>query len=457
MRSAADILREFGLPTDLSAKGRHYSTCPKCSRERSREHQKSKCLGITVDDDGVQFGCNHCGWKGGAYFNGKTNGKAYDPIIATYEYTDESGTVLFRKPKTAAKNYWQERPDGRGGWIKGLGDVERVLYRLPELIEAIASERTIIIPEGEKDVESLRRIGVPATCNPEGASEPGKKPKWKAKYSERLLGADIIIIPDHDPAGYAHAEAVAAMSTGIAKSVRVLKLAEHWPQCPEHGDISDWLEAGHTSEQFDDLITRAKPWKPTEQPNGNLIQSNAEFIKRFVPPDYLFDGIIQRRFLYALTAPTNAGKTAVGLRLAVHVITGWPLVKLTVEQGKVLFLAGENPDDVRMRWIKQCEDLGIGWAVENMFWIAGRLSISQMRQRIDQETEKHGPFSLIVIDSAAAFFEGDDENSNAQYGAYARMLRTLVKISGGPTILVLCHPIKNTIWIICCRVAAARS
>ena len=102
----------------------------------------------------------------------------------------------------------------------------------------------------------MQRIGIAATCNPGGASEPGKKPKWRKEYSEALRGADIIIIPDHDPAGYAHADAIASMSAGTAKSVRVLKLADHWPDCPKGGDISDWLAAGHTREQLDALIER---------------------------------------------------------------------------------------------------------------------------------------------------------------------------------------------------------
>jgi predicted P-loop ATPase len=261
LRTASEILRDFGLPPPPSGAERYYVKCPKCSANRSKPHQGSKCLGISIDDKGVQFGCNHCGWTGGAYYNGKD----HDPVVATYEYADESGAVLFRKVRTAGKKFWQERPDGNGGWSRGIKEVRRVLYRLPELIKAIASERTVCIPEGEKDVENLRKLAVPATCNSEGAAKPGQKPKWKPEYGEALRGADIVIIPDHDEAGYAHADAIAEMSTGIAKSARILKLAEHWPQCPKNGDISDWLSAGHTREQLDDLIANAKPWTPSAE------------------------------------------------------------------------------------------------------------------------------------------------------------------------------------------------
>src|SRR5262249_13837082 len=38
---------------------------------------------------------------------------------------------------------------------------------------------------------------------------------------------------------------------------------------------------------------------------------------------------------------------------------------------------------------------------------------------------------------------GDDENSNVQAGQHARRLRQLVRLEGGPTILICCHPTKN--------------
>src|SRR5262245_45675118 len=40
-----------------------------------------------------------------------------------------------------------------------------------------------------------------------------------------------------------------------------------------------------------------------------LSQPSSRFVADFVPPDYLIDGLLQRRFCYSLTAPTGAGKT----------------------------------------------------------------------------------------------------------------------------------------------------
>ena len=50
---------------------------------------------------------------------------------------------------------------------------------------------------------------------------------------------------------------------------------------------------------------------------------------------------------------------------------------------------------------------------------------------------------LVIVDTAAAYFPGDETNSNSQQGAYARLLRQLTFLPGKPTVIVNCHPIKN--------------
>jgi hypothetical protein len=174
-----------------------------------------------------------------------------------------------------------------------------------------------------------------------------------------------------------------------------------------------------------------------------LIQSSADFVAGFVPPDYLLDGIMQRRFFYSLTGRTNGGKTAIALLVAAHVGIGRPIGKCEVAQGRVLYFAGENPDDVRMRWIAMAQNLDFDIDTIPVSFVPGTFKISQIAARITQEVKESGDVALVVIDTSAAFFEGDDENSNAQQGAHARRLRSLVKLSGGPCVLALCHPVKN--------------
>jgi hypothetical protein len=176
------------------------------------------------------------------------------------------------------------------------------------------------------------------------------------------------------------------------------------------------------------------------------IQSSAEFVTNFTPPDYLIDGIIQRRFVYSMTGPTGEGKTSVALLLALLVDRGWSLDGKEIDKGKVLFLAGENPDDVRMRWIKQLDDANIDPKDINVFFVPGSFAISDkaLRDQIMQSCEQNGPFALIIVDTSAAFFEGDDENVNTQMMAHAKMLRGLIVLTtGSPTVIVTSHPVKS--------------
>jgi hypothetical protein len=53
-----------------------------------------------------------------------------------------------------------------------------------------------------------------------------------------------------------------------------------------------------------------------------------------------------------------------------------------------------------------------------------------------------GGVTLVIVDTSAAYFEGDDENNNTQAGKHARLLRRLTTVSGAPTVLVACHPTK---------------
>ena len=122
----------------------------------------------------------------------KSNGKdkPRKDIVARYDYCDETGELLFQvvrfEPKTSAS---ASRTDN-GGWTWKLGDVRRVLYKLPELIEGIAAGHPVFIAEGEKDVLTLNKLGIVATTNPGGAG------KWRSEYSEALRGADVVLIPD---------------------------------------------------------------------------------------------------------------------------------------------------------------------------------------------------------------------------------------------------------------------
>jgi hypothetical protein len=206
-------------------------------------------------------------------------------------------------------------------------------------------------------------------------------------------------------------------------------------------DLTVLIDGGR--KKFDQAEAVAATNAMAVQRKPPLIVSSADFLKDFVPPDYLFDGILQRHFIYSMTALTGNGKTAVALMLAVHVALGRPIGERFVERGRVLYLAGENPDDIRMRWLGSAEKLRFDPADIEVNFLPGVFKLSKIGDRIRKEIEAIGPVALVIIDTSAAYFEGDDENGNVEMGNHARLLRTLVTLPGDPCVLVACHPVKN--------------
>src|SRR5262249_11945638 len=73
-------------------------------------------------------------------------------IVQTYDYRDEAGGLLFQVVRFDPKNFRQRRPDGEGDWTWNLGDVRRVLYRLPDIAGA-PPDQAVFVVEGEKDAD----------------------------------------------------------------------------------------------------------------------------------------------------------------------------------------------------------------------------------------------------------------------------------------------------------------
>ena len=161
-------------------------------------------------------------------------------VAARYPYTDESGNLLFEVVRFEPKDFRQRRPDGSGGWIWDTEGVRRVPYNLPELSKA----ECVFIVEGEKDVESLRGIGLTATCNPGGADN------WTDGISRHFSARHRpAIIPDNDESGHRHARKVAESLHGRVASLKLLEL----DGLPEKGDVSDWLRGRDPEEAAEEL------------------------------------------------------------------------------------------------------------------------------------------------------------------------------------------------------------
>src|SRR4029079_2458639 len=110
----------------------------------------------------------------------------------------------------------------------------------------------------------------------------------------------------------------------------------------------------------------------------------------------------------------------------------------------VIYLAGENPDDLRIRIIGDDAHQGRQGNDDAVSFIPGVFQVAEMRALIAREAEALGEgIDLVIVDTSAAYFLGTDEVSNTQMGAHARSLRTLTTVPGHPAVIVLCHPIKH--------------
>jgi hypothetical protein len=365
--------------------------------------------------------------------NGKDQAKR---IVAQYDYRSATGELLFQVVRFEPKDFRQRRPDGNGGWSWNLQGVTRTLYRLPEITEALSLGKPVFVVEGEKDVDALWKLSIPATCNSGGAG------KWRDEYSRHFRGATVYVIPDNDQPGRDHAQQVAKSLTSAGATVRNVDLPG--PSKPG-ADASNWLEAGGTAEQLYALADSAPVWTaPQAQATVTaLLQSSAQFIAHFVPPDYVMDGILQRRFFYCLTGKTGAGKTAILLLIAAHVAVGLPIGRIWVQKGRVVYFAGENADDVRMRWIALAQQMGFDPNTIDVHFIDKRVKLSEVANQIKDEVKAIGDVTLVIIDTAPAYFEGDDFNNNAQQLAHAVRLRELTTLTGGPAVVAATHPVKN--------------
>jgi hypothetical protein len=278
MMSPEHLLRANGIVLPSYHPGRYYAPCPQCSSGRKRGHQKLKCLGITIDGDRVHFGCNHCGWTGPQKGVGNGGGPPR-PEAVSYRYGPTLRKVRNPNWPTRQPKYFWQHLNGKGTWDKGTdgADTKSLLYRIDEVKQVIANGEIIAIVEGEKDADALWKVGIAATCNDHGASEPGKAPKWTKAHSAQLRGSDIVIFNDNDAAGYAHAEAIVARSTGIAKQIRRLDLKDEWPNIGNGNDVSDWLDkGGGTPDRLRELIEAAPVVTAPPKPREGYMESESK-------------------------------------------------------------------------------------------------------------------------------------------------------------------------------------
>jgi hypothetical protein len=180
----------------------------------------------------------------------------------------------------------------------------------------------------------------------------------------------------------------------------------------------------------------------TQAPGLSIVEFGA-FADALRPMEYVIDGVVQRGQLMSMTGPTGHGKSAVALEMNRAVATGAQFGPFGVTRGRCLYLAGENPDDVRARCVAMREGMSeADLQAIQLHFLPATFPMEELIDRVIGMANAVGPFDMITVDTMAAFFGGDDDNHNVQAGHYARVLRRLTEIEGHPAVIVPAHPVK---------------
>lgn len=308
-------------------------------------HQERKASLFYYESTGsyICYGCGRHGVSSEKYLHYIDNLKSYnlterlgDPV-ASYPYKDEEGKILYQKFRFEKRNdkgeiektYRIWKPDGKGGWIRNIQEVRRVIYNLDKINNS--SDKVIFLLEGEKDCDNLmtKFEGVLATTSDIGAGRGIKK--WRPEYYEYFQDREVIIIPDNDRVSKIFYRDIGNNLVGIAKSIKYLEL----PELPEHGDISDWLMKDNTLDSLFELIKESPKFPlpvPVEDRSAVLL---SELWEANLPKEeMIINGIMGKKNYTLIASGTKKGKTLFSLNLALNLISGTSFLETYPVNGK---------------------------------------------------------------------------------------------------------------------------
>jgi AAA domain len=258
-------------------------------------------------------------------------------IVQSYYYNDEKGEPLYEVVRLEPKDFRQRRPNGNGGWTWNLGDVRRVPYRLPELLQY--PDATVFVCEGEKDADRVAGLGHCATT---AASS-----KWTDDCIAVLRGRDVIILEDNDEPGRKKAHDLAEALHGVAATIRIIHLSD----LPEGGDVSDWLDADpHRAEKFAETCFAAPRWAPdTRQPQPSSWHYHDE--KPAAPTAWLIKNILPETGSGLVSGQWGTYKTTAALDISHSIMTATLFAGRFVVRrpGGVIYFAPEGAGGLKSR------------------------------------------------------------------------------------------------------------
>lgn len=233
------------------------------------------------------------------------------PIEAAWPRVDENGVQLYDNVKFSDGLIprFMPRRQKNGKTVWDLKGVRHVLYRLPELMQAVKDGLTIYICEGEKDTDNLLKAGAKHALR---ATTPGAAESWRDEYAEFFKGADCVVLQDNDVSGERFVNRVCNSLQGVAGQLRSMLL----PDLLKKGDISDWLESGNSVGDLVLLTNSTAEWKPAQTTTADIKWANmTEAGRKIGDVEWLFPSMLPYGYLSCLAAVSKGMKSALALLL----------------------------------------------------------------------------------------------------------------------------------------------
>lgn len=371
-----------------------------------------------------------------------------------YEYQDAEGQgvgLSIRVDQADGGKRFELWHAAAGGWLPGRIDGEYPLYRLPAIL---TSSGAVYLAEGEQCADALAARGLTGTTCIMGAG------KAKETDLSTLMGRPVVILPDNDEAGAAHAQDVATKLQRIAASVRVL--APFAPPATFTGkgyDVADYLEGGGTAADLEELAKAAPEWTPpptdvgqAPEPEPAAAPASKKPGAAAGPPivcaadvearraSWLWRPYIPRGVITFLTGEPSAGKSWLAVTLAAAVSNGRGLpFGLATEPGRVLYLTAE--DDLHVTIRPRLEEAGADLARVYLAGEAVTLTDPAGLAWLLEAVDTFRP-DLVVIDTLSAFFGGKADFHKANEARTFSAPLAALAAKSGAAVLVLRHGSK---------------
>lgn len=164
------------------------------------------------------------------------------------------------------------------------------------------------------------------------------------------------------------------------------------------------------------------------------------------PRGYVVKGMVAPGDVGCIVGAPGAGKSVFGPSLAFHVAQGANFFGHRVKQGKVFYVAAEDPHGMCGRVEALSKELGdtkdflLNREVSDLLASDGRRGLSKDFVALEQEVIAQKPV-LIVIDTLAMAFPGLEENSAEAMGRVVELARRLAK--SGAAVLLIHHDTKE--------------